>query len=118
VHGRQDALHPGHVAHALDRVLARVGEAPEQFLRIGHAKDSSRYGWMVTGVPAGTASNRLRNALLRTRMQPLDSAPPIDHGSFVPWIAIGPPCTQCFSTGEKAETPSAPIPNGPVGSSA
>ena len=50
-------------------------------------------------------------------MQPFDTAWPIDHGSFVPWIAIGPPCAQPVSTGEKAEMPTAPGPNGPLGSS-
>ncbi len=46
-------------------------------------------------------------------MQPFETAWPIDHGSFVPWIAIGPPCVQPVSTFEKAEIPIAPGPNGP-----
>ena len=35
-----------------------------------------------------------------TRMQPFDRGWPIDDGSFVPWIPIGPPSTQPVSTGE------------------
>ena len=50
------------------------------------------------------------------RMHPFETACPIDHGSFVPWIAIGPPCAQPVSTGENAEIPTAPGPNGPLGS--
>ena len=49
-------------------------------------------------------------------MQPFETALPIDAGSFVPWMAIGPPCGQSLSVGENAETPSAPGPNGPLGS--
>ena len=49
-------------------------------------------------------------------MQPFETALPIDHGAFVPWIAIGPPCVQPVSTSEKAEIPIAPGPNGPPGS--
>ena len=46
-------------------------------------------------------------------MQPFETGWPIDHGSFVPWIAIGPPCVQPVSTFEKAEIPIAPGPKGP-----
>ena len=49
-------------------------------------------------------------------MHPCDAARPIDHGSFVPWIAIGPPCAQPVSTFENAEMPTATGPYGPVGS--
>ena len=49
-------------------------------------------------------------------MQPCDAAWPIAHGSFVPWMPIGPPPTQFFSTGENADVPSAAGPHGPVGS--
>ena len=48
-------------------------------------------------------------------MQPLETARPIDHGAFVPWIPIGPPCAQPVRTFEKAETPSAAGPYGPYG---
>ena len=46
-------------------------------------------------------------------MQPFETAWPIDHGSFVPWIATGPPCAQPVRTFEKAEMPIAPGPYGP-----
>src|SRR5205823_2615641 len=38
-------------------------------------------------------------------MQPFEIARPINEGSFVPWIATGPPCVQPVRTFEKAETP-------------
>ena len=41
------------------------------------------------------------------RTQPCETAPPIRSGRFVPWMAIGPPWIQSWSTGEKAEMPSA-----------
>ena len=47
-------------------------------------------------------------------MHPFETAWPIDHGSFVPWIATGPPCAQPVSTGEYAEMPIAAGPYGPV----
>ena len=47
-------------------------------------------------------------------MQPFEAAWPIDHGSFVPWIATGPPCAQPVSTFENAEMPMAPGPKGPL----
>ena len=50
------------------------------------------------------------------RMQPFETAWPIDQGSFVPWIATGPPCVQPVSTSENAEIPSAAGPNGPEAS--
>ena len=46
-------------------------------------------------------------------MQPFETALPIDHGAFVPWIATGPPCVQPVRTFENAEMPTAPGPNGP-----
>ena len=46
-------------------------------------------------------------------MQPFETACPIDQGSLVPWIAIGPPCAHPVSTVENAETPIAPGPSGP-----
>ena len=49
-------------------------------------------------------------------MQPFETAWPIDQGSFVPWMPIGPPCAQPVRTSEKAETPSAAGPKGPFGS--
>ena len=49
-----------------------------------------------------------------SRMQPFETAWPIDHGSFVPWIATGPPCAQPVSTCENAEMPIAPGPYGPL----
>ena len=44
-------------------------------------------------------------ALFAIRMHPWETAPPSKCGWFVPWIAIGPPCIQCWRTGENAETP-------------
>src|SRR5512133_525520 len=55
---------------------------------------------ITTGVPAGVTLKSRRRTSLRTRMQPLETARPIDHGSFVPWIATGPPCTQPVRTFE------------------
>ena len=49
-------------------------------------------------------------------MQPFETACPIDQGSFVPWIAIGPPWAQPVSTFENAEMPIAAGPYGPPGS--
>jgi hypothetical protein len=46
---------------------------------------------MKTGVPAGTSLNRRCMTAFGTRMHPFETAWPIDHGSFVPWIPIGPP---------------------------
>jgi hypothetical protein len=46
---------------------------------------------MTTGVPAGVERKSRRSTELWTRMHPFEAAWPIDHGSFVPWIAIGPP---------------------------
>ena len=57
-----------------------------------------------------------RSTGLRTRMQPFETACPIDQGSFVPWIAIGPPCVQPVSTVEYAEIPIAPGQKGPEAS--
>ena len=50
---------------------------------------------------------------LGIRMQPFETAFPIDHGALVPWMAIGPPCVHPVRTSENAETPTAPGPNGP-----
>src|SRR5262245_57668759 len=75
-----------------------------------------RHRPMTTGVPAGVILNRRRSTRLRTRMQPFEAACPIDQGSFVPWMAIGPPCVQPVSTFENAEMPIAPGPKGPPGS--
>ena len=50
-------------------------------------------------------------------MQPFETARPIDHGAFVPWIATGPPWVQPVSTSENAEIPIAAGPNGPFLSS-
>jgi hypothetical protein len=69
---------------------------------------------MSTGVPAGVAVKSRRKTGLCTRMQPFETGRPIDQGSFVPWIATGPPCTHPVSTGEKAEIPIAPGPYGPA----
>src|SRR5207248_3623501 len=74
------------------------------------------HGWTTTGVPAGVARKIRRSTAFGNRMQPFETARPIDHGSFVPWIAIGPPCAQPVSTGENAEIPTAPGPYGPFGS--
>ena len=71
------------------------------------------------GLEAGIGvgyGHSFRSTALGTRMQPFETACPIDHGSFVPWIATGPPCAQPVNTGENAEMPIAPGPNGPPGS--
>ena len=47
------------------------------------------------------------------REQPCEAARPTDDGSFVPWMAIGPPCAHSCSTGEKALIPIAAGPKGP-----
>ena len=62
--------------------------------------DAAPHRRITTGVPAGVTSYRRRSTGLRTRMQPFETACPIDQGSFVPWIAIGPPCVQPVSTVE------------------
>ena len=46
-------------------------------------------------------------------MQPFETARPIDQGSFVPWIAIGPPCVLPVSRVDYAEIPIAAGPKGP-----
>ncbi len=38
-------------------------------------------------------------------MQPWLTVAPIEPGSLVPWMAIGPSCGQFLSVGENAETP-------------
>ena len=48
-------------------------------------------GWMTTGVPRGAAPKIFRSVAFGTRMQPFETARPIDHAAFVPWIPIGPP---------------------------
>jgi hypothetical protein len=67
-------------------------------------------------VPLSACAKTLRSAAFGSRMQPFETAWPIDHGSFVPWIAIGPPWVQPVRTFENAEMPTAPGPNGPPGS--
>ena len=71
---------------------------------------------MTTGVPAGACASSRFITTFGSRTHPCETLRPIDHGSFVPWSAIGPPCTQLVSTGENAEMPTAPGPYGPVGS--
>ena len=71
---------------------------------------SPGYGWMTTGDPPGVALKIFSSVAFGTRMQPFETAWPIDHGWFVPWIPIGPPCAQPVSTFENAETPIAPGP--------
>jgi hypothetical protein len=68
-------------------------------------------------VPFSVCLNSLRKTGFGSRMHPFETAFPIDHGAFVPWIAIGPPCVQPVRTFEKAEIPTAPGPNGPERSS-
>ena len=60
---------------------------------------------MTTGVPAGVSANSRSSVAFGTRTQPWEAARPIDQGSFVPWMAIGPPSAQSVRTSEKAETP-------------
>ena len=71
---------------------------------------------MITGVPPGVAANSFASVAFGTRTQPLETAWPIDEGSFVPWMPIGPPCAQPVRTFEKAETPSAAGPKARTGS--
>src|SRR5205814_6559763 len=75
-----------------------------------------RHRWMTTGVPLSACANTRRSVSFGIRMHPFETARPIDHGAFVPWIAIGPPCVQPVSTFENAEMPTAPGPYGPLGS--
>src|SRR5712691_5728225 len=91
-----------------DRRAAPGAAPPGKARRRAHA-------WMSTGVPPGVSAKSLFSVGFGTRMQPFDTARPIDHGSFVPWIPIGPPCAQPVSTSENAETPSAAGPKGPLG---
>jgi hypothetical protein len=67
-------------------------------------------------VPPGASANTLLNVRFGRRMQPFETARPIDHGAFVPWMAIGPPCVQPVRTSENAEIPTAPRAESPVGS--
>ena len=64
----------------------------------------------------GVALKIRRSTVFCSRMQPFEIARPINEGSFVPWIATGPPCVQPVRTFEKAEMPIAPGPNGPLAS--
>ena len=70
---------------------------------------------MITGAPIGVCANTRRSASFGRRTQPCDADRPIDQGSFVPWMPIGPPSAQLVSTGEKAEIPSAAGPYAPFG---
>ena len=58
---------------------------------------------MRTGVPLSAWSNSFFSAAFGIRMQPFETALPIDHGAFVPWIAIGPPWVQPVRTFENAD---------------
>lgn len=71
---------------------------------------------MWTGVPTGVSGKSASIVSFGRRMHPCEAALPIDEGSFVPWIPIGPPCAQFVSTGENALIPSAAGPKGPDGS--
>ena len=71
---------------------------------------------MLTGVPSGISWISRSRTSFAIRRHPFEAAKPIDPGWFVPWIAIGPPCAQPVSTGENAEIPIPPGPNGPDGS--
>ena len=70
---------------------------------------------MMTGVPASAISNTSRSTSFGSRTQPWDTAWPIEDGSFVPWMAIGPPWIHSCRTSENAEMPTAPGPHGPRG---
>ncbi len=72
---------------------------------------------MTIGVPSGASRNSCCISSFCSRMHPCDDASPIDHGSSVPWMPIGPCSTQtsCRAS-ECAETPSAFGPNGPPAS--
>ena len=111
----------------LERLLAGLGEPADHVLlrltgsRHGRTIDdrpagARGYGRMITGEPPGVTAKIFSRVASGTRMQPFDTARPIDHGSLVPWMPIGPPCAQPVSTSENADTPSAAGPNGPVGS--
>src|SRR5207344_60285 len=91
----------------------RSREPCRQHRRHEDDADPARHSVIVTGVPAGVAANSRLSTRFCTRMQPFEAARPIDHGSFVPWIATGPPCAQFRRTFEYAEMPSAPGPYGP-----
>src|SRR5262249_47540353 len=114
----------GQVGELAQRLLPAVGEPRQHvlvLLSLGHARNPR--GWtgrqrMRTGVPVGTRSQSRSTTSFATRMQPCETALPSRSASFVPWIAIGPPCAQSWRTGEKAEMPSAAGPKGPSGSGA
>ena len=76
---------------------------------------SSATNVIATGVPAGASLKSRLMSELKSRTQPCEAASPINVGSFVPWMPIGPPWTQFLSTVEWAEMPSAATPNGPLG---
>src|SRR5262249_2305827 len=105
-----------------DHVLTAVRELAEDVLSTlwfchgAVIPDRRTQRSITTGVPAGVALNSRCRTSLWSRMQPFETAWPIDHGSFVPWIAIGPPFAQPVSTFEKAEMPIAAGPYGPPGS--
>jgi hypothetical protein len=44
----------------------------------------ARYGWMTTGDPPRVASKIFISVAFGTRMQPFETARPIDQGWFVP----------------------------------
>ena len=64
-------------------------------------------------MPPSAWSNSFFSTAFERRMQPFETALPIDHGALVPWIAMGPPCVPPVRTSYNAETPIAPGPNGP-----
>jgi hypothetical protein len=55
---------------------------------------------MITGVPATASGKTCLRIAFGRRTQPFDTFRPIDQGSFVPWIATGPPCVQPVRTFE------------------
>ena len=73
----------------------------------GTKPGADSYGWITTGSPPIVAAKSRFSVPFGTRMQPFETARPIDQGAFVPWMPIGPPCAQPVRTFENAETPSA-----------
>src|SRR5207237_3127429 len=82
--------------------------------RAGGEEEGKPHSLMRTGVPFRAWAKTRRSISFGIRMQPFETALPIDQGALVPWMAIGPPCVQPVKTSEKAEIPTAPGPKGPL----
>src|SRR5439155_22286276 len=81
--------------------------------RTGREEEGQPHRLIRTGVPFRACANTRRSISFGIRIQPFDTALPIDQGALVPWMAVVPPCVQPVRTFENAETPTAPGPNGP-----